>query len=45
MFELPLSLPNYDVRLHWHVRVDNDPGVAALKTMIHDVLHSTAPTD
>ena len=38
IFELPLVLPEYEIRLHWHTRVDNDPGVAALRRMIHDTL-------
>lgn len=42
IFELPLELPKFEIRLHWHTRVDNDPGVAALRAMIHDTL---APTN
>jgi len=38
IFELPLELPKFEIRLHWHTRVDNDPGVAALRRMIHDTL-------
>lgn len=38
LFELPLDLPAYDVRLFWHERVDNDPGNAALRELVRDVL-------
>lgn len=38
IFEIPLTLPAYDIRLHWHARVDADPGVAALRSMVHDVV-------
>ncbi|MCF6390948.1 LysR family transcriptional regulator [Mycobacterium sp. MBM] len=38
VFELPLTLPAYDVRLFWHERVDRDPGTIALRTIIRDVL-------
>lgn len=41
IFELPFALPEYEIRLHWHTRVDNDPGVVALRRMIHETL---APT-
>jgi len=40
IFELPLQLPSYEVRLHWHIRVDNDPGVVALRKIIHAVLNA-----
>lgn len=38
VFELPFTLPTYDVRLFWHERVDNDPGTAALRRILRDVL-------
>lgn len=41
IFELPLVLPEYEIRLHWHTRVDNDPGVTALRKMIYDTLAVT----
>jgi DNA-binding transcriptional LysR family regulator len=41
LFDIPLTLPKYEVRLHWHIRADADPGVAALRTIIRDIL--TAP--
>ncbi|MGY4708375.1 LysR family transcriptional regulator [Mycolicibacterium sp. CBM1] len=41
LFELPLVLPRYDVRLYWHTRVDNDPGVGALRHLLHEVLDTT----
>ncbi|MGB3485729.1 MAG: LysR substrate-binding domain-containing protein [Mycobacterium sp.] len=37
LFELPLAVPTYDVRLFWHARVDNDPGIAALRGILRDV--------
>lgn len=38
LFEVPLDLPVHDVRVYWHARSDNDAGVVALRSMIHDVL-------
>jgi DNA-binding transcriptional LysR family regulator len=38
VFEIPLDLPTYDVRLHWHARSAADPGVAALRSMVRAVL-------
>ncbi|WP_167108145.1 LysR family transcriptional regulator [Mycobacterium sp. DL592] len=38
LFELPLALPTYDVQLFWHERVDNDPGTAALRNILREVL-------
>ncbi|ART72913.1 LysR family transcriptional regulator [Mycobacterium dioxanotrophicus] len=38
LFELPLALPPYDVRLFWHERVDNDAGTAALRSILREVL-------
>ncbi|MHA3021649.1 LysR family transcriptional regulator [Mycobacterium sp. BMJ-28] len=40
VFEIPLALPNYEVKLYWHGRVDTDPGVAALKAIILDILRA-----
>ncbi|AQA03791.1 LysR family transcriptional regulator [Mycobacterium sp. MS1601] len=42
LFELPLELPTYDVRLFWHVRVDGDPGVAALREILREIVHADA---
>lgn len=41
LFELPLALPTYDVRLFWHERVDNDAGTAALRSILKDILALT----
>lgn len=38
VFDIPLDLPAYDVRLHWHARSAADPGVAALRSMVHAAL-------
>ena len=38
LFELPLDIPAYAVRLFWHERVNNDPGTAAIRRMLRDVL-------
>ncbi|TQK27192.1 LysR family transcriptional regulator [Arthrobacter sp. SLBN-53] len=43
LFELPLPLPSYEVRLFWHERVDNDPGIAALRAVLRDVLDALPP--
>ncbi|WP_019970411.1 LysR family transcriptional regulator [Mycobacterium sp. 141] len=44
LFELPLAVPTYDVRLFWHERVDNDPGTVALRRILRDVL-DTEPSE
>ena len=43
LFDLPLTLPSYEVRLFWHERVDNDPGIAALRAVVRDVLDALPP--
>ena len=43
LFELPLTLPPYEVRLFWHDRVDNDPGIAGLRAVLRDVLDALPP--
>ena len=43
LFELPLTLPSYEVRLFWHERVVNDPGIAALRAVLRDVLDALPP--
>lgn len=45
LFELPLALPTYGVRLFWHERVDNDPGTAALRNILREVLDAEASED
>jgi hypothetical protein len=34
IFPVPLSLPNYDVKQHWHERFHNDPGSQWLRRVI-----------
>ena len=43
LFELPLTVPSYEVRLFWHERVDNDPGITALRAVLRDVLDALPP--
>ncbi|WP_335332380.1 LysR family transcriptional regulator [Mycobacterium kyogaense] len=38
LFEVPLTLPTYDVWVFWHPRADNDPGITAFRRILHDVL-------
>ncbi|MBX7454342.1 LysR family transcriptional regulator [Mycolicibacterium sp. 3033] len=40
LFEIPLTLPTYDVRVYWHPRVDNDPGITAFRRILRDVLRA-----
>lgn len=42
LFELPIVLPAYDVRLFWHTRVDNDPGTAAMRHVLRNVFDAEA---
>ncbi|MGN7781235.1 LysR family transcriptional regulator [Mycolicibacterium sp. 22603] len=42
IFELPLTLPSYEVRLFWHERVDNDPGISALRAILGDVFAASS---
>ncbi|TRW83338.1 LysR family transcriptional regulator [Mycolicibacterium sp. 018/SC-01/001] len=38
LVEIPLELPTYDVRVFWHTRSDNDPGVTAFRRILDEVL-------
>lgn len=42
LFELPLELPSFDVRLFWHARVDADPGISAVRRILREVVHVDA---
>lgn len=38
LFEIPLQLPAYDVRVFWHSRSDTDPGITAFRGLLHEAL-------
>jgi DNA-binding transcriptional LysR family regulator len=42
LFELPLELPTFDVRLFWHARVDADPGISALRAILREIVRADA---
>jgi DNA-binding transcriptional LysR family regulator len=42
LFELPLELPSFDVRLFWHARVDADPGISAVRRILREIVQADA---
>lgn len=42
LFELPLELPSFDVRLFWHARVDADPGISAVRRILREIIQADA---
>jgi DNA-binding transcriptional LysR family regulator len=42
MFAVPLHLPQYDVKQHWHERFHNDPGSQWLRRMVADLMSTNA---
>lgn len=40
MFEPPLRLPGYDIKLHWHERLHHDPGHRWMRSVITGLLRS-----
>ncbi|MCG7593413.1 LysR family transcriptional regulator [Mycobacterium sp. PSTR-4-N] len=42
LFEVPLELPTYDVKVFWHSRAANDPGIAAFRGILRDVFDATS---
>ncbi|WP_115279636.1 LysR family transcriptional regulator [Mycolicibacterium tokaiense] len=42
LFELPLELPSFDVRLFWHTRVDADPGISAVRRILREIVQADA---
>jgi DNA-binding transcriptional LysR family regulator len=42
-FPIPAALPEIDVQLHWHARLDTDPAQRWLRDMIRDALRRQVP--